>query len=121
MVVDKIHSRGSNGPIVLLTRQPSEGRSRSGGLRLGEMERDAILAHGTSLFLKERLLECSDNSKQIICKTCGTIIIANSDQNLYTCSYCRNETSPSQIRIPYSFKLLSQELQSMSIAVRFCI
>jgi DNA-directed RNA polymerase II subunit RPB2 len=121
MVVDKIHSRGSNGPIVLLTRQPSEGRSRSGGLRLGEMERDAILAHGTSLFLKERLLECSDNSKQIICKTCGMIIIANSDKKLYTCSYCRNETSPSQIRIPYSMKLLLQELQSMSIAVRICI
>lgn len=59
MVTDKLHSRGSNGPIVMLTRQPSEGRARNGGLRLGEMERDAVLSHGMSSFLKERMLDVS--------------------------------------------------------------
>ena len=121
MVSDKVHSRGSNGPIVLLTRQPSEGRSRCGGLRMGEMERDAIVAHGASLFLKERLLECSDNSRQCICKTCGMIIVSNPDSNIYNCAQCRNNTNPTQIRIPYSFKLLMQELQCMNIGVRMII
>ena len=121
MVVDKMHSRSSNGPIVFLTRQPSEGRSRCGGLRLGEMERDAIVAHGSSLFLKERILDCSDNSRQTICKTCGFIITSNPDKNLYQCTACKNELEPSQIRIPYSFKLLIQELQCMNIGIRMSI
>jgi len=121
MVVDKMHSRSSNGPIVFLTRQPSEGRSRCGGLRLGEMERDAIEAHGSSLFLKERILDCSDNSRQTICKTCGFIITSNPDKNLYQCTACKNELEPSQIRIPYSFKLLIQELQCMNIGIRMSI
>ena len=121
MVKDKMHSRSSNGPIVFLTRQPSEGRSRCGGLRLGEMERDAIVGHGSSLFLKERLLDCSDNSRQIICKSCGMIIVSNPDKNLYNCASCRNDTDPTQIRIPYSFKLLIQELQCMNISVRLSI
>ena len=121
MVVDKMHSKSSNGPIVFLTRQPSEGRSRCGGLRLGEMERDAIVAHGSSLFLKERILDCSDNSRQTICKTCGFIITSNPDKNLYQCTACKNELEPSQIRIPYSFKLLIQELQCMNIGIRMSI
>ena len=97
------------------------GNSRCGGLRLGEMERDGIVAHGSSLFLKERLLECSDNSRQIICKTCGTIMISNSDMGLYVCRNCRNNTDATQIRIPYSFKLLIQELECMNIGMRLCI
>ena len=121
IVCDKIHSRSSNGPIVFLTRQPSEGRSRAGGLRVGEMERDAILSHGASLFLKEKMLDCSDNSKQYICKVCGMIMVSNSERNLYSCNYCKNDIDPSQVRIPYAFKLIIQELQAMSIALRISI
>lgn len=121
IVCDKIHSRSSNGPIVFLTRQPSEGRSRAGGLRVGEMERDAILSHGASLFLKEKMLDCSDNSKQYICKICGMIMVSNTERNLYNCNYCKNDIDPSQVRIPYAFKLIIQELQAMSIALRISI
>jgi len=121
VVCDKIHSRSSNGPIVFLTRQPSEGRSRAGGLRVGEMERDAILSHGASLFLKEKMLDCSDNSKQYVCKVCGMIMVSNSDRKLYTCNYCKNDIDPSQVRIPYAFKLIIQELQAMSIALRISV
>ena len=121
IVCDKIHSRSSNGPIVFLTRQPSEGRSRAGGLRVGEMERDAILSHGASLFLKEKMLDCSDNSKQYICKVCGMIMVSNTERNLYNCNYCKNDIDPSQVRIPYAFKLIIQELQAMSIALRISI
>lgn len=121
IVCDKIHSRSSNGPIVFLTRQPSEGRSRAGGLRVGEMERDAILSHGASLFLKEKMLDCSDNSKQYICKICGMIMVSNTERNLYSCNYCKNDIDPSQVRIPYAFKLIIQELQAMSIALRISI
>jgi DNA-directed RNA polymerase II subunit RPB2 len=121
IVADKMHSRSSNGPIVFLTRQPSEGRSRAGGLRVGEMERDAILSHGASLFLKEKILDCSDNSKQYICKICGMIMVSNSERNLYICNYCKNDIDPAQIRIPYAFKLIIQELQAMSIALRISV
>ena len=118
MVCDKIHSRGSNGPIVLITRQPSEGRSRLGGLRLGEMERDAVIGHGAACFLKERLINVSDDSKQFVCMNCGFIGISNPDKDLYRCDFCKNDASISQVRIPYSFKLFIQELNCMNICLR---
>ena len=116
MVDDKIHSR-SSGPLVLLTRQPSEGRSRDGGLRFGEMERDCMIAHGASHFLKERLMDVSDNYRVFICKKSGLISAVNPDKNIYN-SFSENSTSFSEIRIPYACKLLIQELQTMSIAPR---
>tara|TARA_B110000858_G_scaffold25755_1_gene26647 strand:- start:6186 stop:10874 length:4689 start_codon:yes stop_codon:yes gene_type:complete len=118
MVADKLHSRGSNGPIVMLTRQPSEGRARNGGLRLGEMERDALLSHGMSGFLKERMLDVSDNYRIFICKNCGINANVNPEKNIFKCSNCSN-IDISQIRIPYAFKLLSQELYTMNIMMRF--
>jgi hypothetical protein len=118
MVVDKIHSRGSNGPIVFLTRQPSEGRSRKGGLRIGEMERDAILCHGLSTFLKEKMLDSSDLFKIYICKKCGICCIYNSDKKIYRCQTCKNDADICQVRLPYSYKLLVQELNTMNIATR---
>ena len=115
MVVDKIHARGSNGPIVMLTRQPSEGRSKAGGLRLGEMERDCLIGHGISEFLKEKMLDTSDNYRIFVCKTCGMIANANPTKNIYKCNICKTACDVAQVRIPYAFKLLSQELYCMNV------
>jgi DNA-directed RNA polymerase beta subunit len=120
MTVDKVHSRSSNGPIVLLTRQPAEGRARNGGLRFGEMERDGIVAHGAGLFLKERMLDVSDNFRVFPCRKCGLISTANPDKNIYKCGSCRSSADIVQIRMPFCFKLLLQELESMSVGLRFC-
>ena len=119
MVADKIHSRGSNGPIVMLTRQCSEGRARGGGLRLGEMERDCFIGHGSALFLKEKMLDCADNYRVFICKECGMIATVNPDKNIFKCNYCKNATDIVQIRIPYAFKLLTQELNTMNVIMRY--
>jgi len=119
MVCDKLHSRGSVGPVVLLTRQPSDGRARNGGLRFGEMERDAIVAHGASAFLKERMLDVSDNYRVFVCRKCGLMCTANPERGIYKCSSCKNGADIMQARIPYSMKLLIQELMTMSVAPRF--
>ena len=122
MTVDKIHSRGSSGPIVLMTRQPAEGRARDGGLRLGEMEVECLQSHGSIGFLRERLMECSDNYRCIVCRKCGMLATAaNPERNIWRCAKCKNLTSFAEIRIPYSAKLLTQEIQSMGIATRFIV
>jgi DNA-directed RNA polymerase II subunit RPB2 len=117
MVNDKLHSR-AKGPLVMLTRQPAEGRAREGGLRFGEMERDCMVAHGASSFLKERMLEVSDNFEVHVCKGCGLIAVANKVRNVWKCTGCGNTTEFSQIRIPYAYKLFLQELESMNISSR---
>lgn len=119
MTVDKLHSRSQNGPIVLLTRQPAEGRARDGGLRLGEMEIECAWAHGTQQFLKERFMECSDNYRVFICKNCGLMANVNPDRNIYMCKACKNNTNFAEIRIPYACKLLFHEIQTMGIGARF--
>jgi hypothetical protein len=113
------NSRGSNGPIVMLTRQCSEGRARGGGLRLGEMERDCFIGHGSALFLKEKMLDCADNYRVFICKECGMIANVNPDKDIYKCNHCKNATNIVQIRIPYAFKLLTQELYTMNVIMRY--
>ena len=117
---DKVHSRAS-GPVVSMTRQPAEGRSSHGGLRFGEMERDCIIAHGGTNFLKERLMDVSDKFTCYICNKCGIIGIASPNNNLYNCKNCNNFNKFSKINIPYSCKLLIQELQSMSVNPRFIL
>jgi DNA-directed RNA polymerase II subunit RPB2 len=119
MVTDKIHSRSSNGPIVLLTRQPAEGRARDGGLRLGEMEVECNWGHGTMQFLKERFMECSDNYRLFVCKKCNNVANVNPEKNIYTCNMCDNKINFSEIRIPYASKLMFQEIQSMGINTKF--
>jgi DNA-directed RNA polymerase II subunit RPB2 len=115
---DKLHSRAS-GPLVMLTRQPAEGRAREGGLRFGEMERDAVCAHGVSEFTKERLVECSDGFRCWSCHSCGLIAIANPSEHIWACRGCDNTTDFSPIQIPYASKLFIQELESMCISSRF--
>ena len=117
MVSDKIHSR-SSGPVVQLTRQPAEGRSRDGGLRLGEMERDCMIAHGTLGFLKERLMDVSDIFEIFVCKQCGLFAQVNTEYEIYKCSGCENSSDFRKITIPYACKLLFQELEGMMIASR---
>jgi DNA-directed RNA polymerase II subunit RPB2 len=115
---DKIHSR-SSGPIVTMTRQPAEGRSSHGGLRFGEMERDCMIAHGTSSFLKERMMDVSDKYHIFICTECNLPATANQSTNLYECNNCDNYKRFKRVNLPYSCKLLMQELQCMSMAPRF--
>ena len=113
------NSRAANGPVVLLTRQPAEGRARDGGLRLGEMELECQWAHGVMHFLKERFMECSDNYRVFVCKKCGMMANVNPEKSIFNCKRCRNFTSFTEVRIPYACKLLMQEIQTMAIGARF--
>jgi DNA-directed RNA polymerase II subunit RPB2 len=117
MVLDKVHGR-ARGPKQALTRQPLEGRSRDGGLKIGEMERDAMIAHGMGQFLKERLMETSDISKEYICDICGMFASKVIDKDYYKCKGCHNTTKISAIVIPHACKLLFQELTSVNVLPR---
>jgi DNA-directed RNA polymerase III subunit RPC2 len=111
MVQDKMHSR-SRGPRAILTRQPTEGRSRDGGLRLGEMERDCLVAYGASQLLLERLMISSDAISIDICQKCGLFGYKG------YCGTCKSTREMTKMTMPYAAKLLVQELISMNIAVR---
>ena len=118
MVNDKTHSR-SIGPMVNLTRQPAEGRSRDGGLRFGEMEKDAMVSHGAARFTRGRMYDASDKYSVHSCKKCGLIAAYNDEMRIHHCRVCDNRTDFAYIEIPYACKLLFQELNTMNIAPRF--
>ena len=127
MVADKQHSR-SIGPMVNLTRQPAEGRSRDGGFRIGEMERDVMIAHGISKFCRERMFDVSDKYSVFVCKKCGmtasyndgnaNAMYENADTTIHLCKMCNNHTHFSKVEIPYAYKLMAQELQTINVAPR---
>ena len=117
MVAEKINARGT-GPMQFLTRQPTEGRRKGGGLRIGEMERDALLGHGIGNFISESMMERSDNAQFPICNRCG--ILAITGKEAFYCKRC-DEQDISMVKIPYTFKLLSQEMETMSLNMLFNI
>ena len=112
MVANKMHARAS-GKIQLLTRQPIEGRSSGGGLRLGEMEKDCLVAHGASLLLKERF----DSDKTIIhiCENCGTVAIFDWIKKRASCPKCGVNAEVNAVEMSYAFKLLLDELRALNI------
>lgn len=117
MVNDKVHSRAT-GPMVILNRQPTEGRSKGGGLRLGEMEQNCLTSGGYSAFLRERFYDASDKFSSYVCRKCGLIAAYNDKYNIHLCKTCENKSDFSYVEIPYAFKLMSQELQTINVSMR---
>lgn len=120
MVLDKMHAR-ARGPRVVLTRQPTEGRSRDGGLRLGEMERDCLIGYGASMLLLERLMISSDEFKVHVCTHCGLLGHHDAHKGHAVCPLTRSGDSMATMKLPYACKLLFQELQSMNIVPRLTL
>lgn len=112
MAANKLHARAL-GRIQLLTRQPIEGRAKGGGLRLGEMEKDCLVAHGASLLLKERF--DSDKTILYICEECGMIAVNDSYRNRRFCIKCGANVQINAVEISYAFKLLMDELKALGI------
>ncbi|ORY26355.1 hypothetical protein BCR39DRAFT_541480 [Naematelia encephala] len=114
MVMDKMHARPT-GPRANLTRQPTEGRSKDGGLRLGEMERDCLIGYGATQLLLERLMISSDAFDTQVCETCGMLGYAG------WCPKCKSGKGIVSLTIPYAAKLLIQELMGMNIMPKLCL
>lgn len=135
MTADKQHARGT-GPRVVLTRQPAEGRSRDGGLRFGEMERDCTISHGASRFTRERTYDVSDKYEMVVCGDCGMPAVSTiprersedphpsslaailRDREIHLCRMCDNRSNFQMVAIPYAAKLLFQELTTINVVPR---
>ncbi len=117
MVADKMHAR-AHGPVQILTRQPTEGRSRDGGLRIGDMEKDVFVAYGASSIIKERLLDASDKTTIFVCERCGLEGYYDSRERKLVCPVHGDNANVIPVNVAYAFKVLLDELKSMGIYPR---
>ena len=118
MVSDKFQVR-TTGPIDVRTHQPVKGRKREGGIRFGEMERDALLSHGTAAVIQDRLLNCSDKTSEKMCTRCGSLISISKRNAQQVCLLCGRDDKIANVCIPYVLKYLVAELASVNIRVNF--
>ena len=109
----KMHAR-SRGPVQMLTHQPTEGRAREGGLRLGEMERDCFIGFGASQLLKERMIDSSDKTTELVCSQCGSMGVYDKVKRTKSCPLC-DSAAVEEIEVSYAFKLLIDEMKSIGI------
>jgi len=117
MVGDKMHHR-DKGPKDQLTQQPTSGRGKEGGLRIGEMERDVLLSYGFSQFAKESVMERSDKYTWGVCRSCGRTAKYTPSMGIYECTICKG-SDIAAVQTPFAFKLLCHELETMGITPRF--
>ncbi|XP_054265624.1 DNA-directed RNA polymerase I subunit RPA2 [Macrosteles quadrilineatus] len=120
MVSDKWQVR-SKGPVDVLTRQPIKGRRRGGGVRFGEMERDALISHGASFLLQDRLFNCSDKFSTLICRKCGLLlspVVGPNDGGSKRCLICDKQGRVETVNLPYIFRYLIAQLASVNIKVQ---
>ena len=120
MVADKMQAR-ARGPIHPVTKQPTAGKAKGGGLRFGEMERDCIIAYGASMILRDRLLDESDKSDLLICERCGLIAYHDIVKRQRICRVCGRRARFTTVSVAYAFKLLLQEMQGLNIAPRLLV
>ena len=112
MAANKLHAR-ARGPVTLLTKQPTEGKAREGGLRSGEMENEVLAAHGASLLLRERF--SADDTIVHVCEVCGSLAVEDNIRNRVYCAVCGETDRIAKIRTSYAFTLFLKELISLGI------
>jgi DNA-directed RNA polymerase subunit B' len=119
MAAHKIQAR-SRGPVQILTRQPTEGKEKEGGLRFGEMEGETLIGHGAAMLLQEKFIEDSDKAIQLVCENCGVTAVNDAIRKRKYCPLCTS-TKIYPVEMSYGFKLLLDELKALGIIPKLII